>query len=309
MSFSINVKNEVINQQFTKLEFISLLSAYIRNNGIINNVSIIINSENEFITTFIFESLNSLYDVVPQITVRKKFNFKDSLSYSLEISELKDIILKDLSLMNEHGFFINIPRVYIYEDEEEKKAYIKGLFFATGSISNPKTSNYHLEFMIDDYEYAIFICELLDTYELNSKIIERKNGYVVYIKESEKISDFLRIIKANKAVMYFEDIRIYRDHKNMVNRLNNCEQANVEKVINSALKQVEYIKEIEEKIGLDVLDDKLKDVALYRLKYPEASLNELSEIISVESRKKVTKSGLNHRFRKIKEIADDINKM
>lgn len=309
MSFSINVKNEVINQQFTKLEFISLLSAYIRNNGIINNVSIIINSENEFITTFIFESLNSLYDVVPQITVRKKFNFKDSLSYSLEINELKDIILKDLSLMNEHGFLINIPRVYIYEDEEEKKAYIKGLFFATGSISNPKTSNYHLEFMIDDYEYAIFICELLDTYELNSKIIERKNGYVVYIKESEKISDFLRIIKANKAVMYFEDIRIYRDHKNMVNRLNNCEQANVEKVINSALKQVEYIKEIEEKIGLDVLDDKLKDVALYRLKYPEASLNELSEIISVESRKKVTKSGLNHRFRKIKEIADDINKM
>ena len=309
MSFSINVKNEVINQQFTKLEFISLLSAYIRNNGVINNVSIIINSENEFITTFIFESLNSLYDVVPQITVRKKFNFKDSLSYSLEINELKDIILKDLSLMNEHGFLINIPRVYIYEDEEEKKAYIKGLFFATGSISNPKTSNYHLEFMIDDYEYAIFICELLDTYELNSKIIERKNGYVVYIKESEKISDFLRIIKANKAVMYFEDIRIYRDHKNMVNRLNNCEQANVEKVINSALKQVEYIKEIEEKIGLDVLDDKLKDVALYRLKYPEASLNELSEIISVESRKKVTKSGLNHRFRKIKEIADDINKM
>jgi hypothetical protein len=139
---------------------------------------------------------------------------------------------------------------------------------------------------------------------LNSKLIERNNGFVVYIKESEKIGDFLRIIKTNNAVMYFEDIRIYKDHKNMVNRLNNCEQANVEKVFNSAFKQIEYINIIEQNIGLDLLDDKLKEIALYRTKYPESSLLELSEIITLETGKKVSKSGINHRLRKLKEIAD-----
>jgi hypothetical protein len=139
---------------------------------------------------------------------------------------------------------------------------------------------------------------------LNSKLIERKNGFIVYLKESEKIGDFLRIIKAYNAVMYFEDIRIYKDHKNMVNRLNNCEQANVEKVFNSAIKQIEDIDLIENNMGIDLLDDKLKEVAIYRKKYPESSLLELSEIISLETGKKVSKSGINHRFRKLREIAD-----
>lgn len=306
MSFSVIVKDEIAKQETTKLETISLLAAYLRNNAVITNESIVINSENESITNYIFEAFKNLYDVIPSISVRKKFNFKKTLSYMLEIKKNKENILKDLSLSNEDGYFINIPKKYIYEDNEEKTAYIKGLFFATGSLNDPKTSNYHLEFLIDDYEYAIFICDLLDNYELNSKIIERKNGFVVYIKEAEKISDFLRIVKTYNAVMYFEDIRIYKDHKNMVNRLNNCEQANVEKTVNSALKQIEDINLIEEKIGLDILDDKLKELALYRIKYPEVSLNELSEIVSMETNKIVSKSGINHRMRKLKDIANNL---
>ena len=125
---------------------------------------------------------------------------------------------------------------------------------------------------------------------------------MVYIKEAEKISDFLRIINAYQAVMYFEDIRIYRDHKNMTNRLNNCEQANIDKIFLTAAKQLKDIEKLKEYDLLDVLDEKLKEVVEYRQKYPESSLQELSEIMSNELGYSISKSGLNHRFRKIKEM-------
>ena len=129
---------------------------------------------------------------------------------------------------------------------------------------------------------------------------------MVYIKEAEKISDFLRMIKAFQAVLYFEDIRIYRDHKNMTNRLNNCEQANIDKLISSAEQQLKDINLLKEHIGLELIDDKIREVCEYRLKYPETSLLELSEIISLETGNPITKSGLYHRFRKIKEMANKI---
>ena len=126
--------------------------------------------------------------------------------------------------------------------------------------------------------------------------------------ENEKIGDFLRIIQAYNAVLYYEDIRIYRDHKNMTNRLNNCEQANVDRIIETSNSQVRDIELIIEKVGLDLLDDKERIVAEYRLKYKDASLLELSEIISLETDKPITKSGLYHRFKKISDLADKIRK-
>ena len=118
----------------------------------------------------------------------------------------------------------------------------------------------------------------------------------------------MRLVSANNAILYYEDIRIYRDHKNMTNRLNNMEQANVDKSISASEKQLEDINLIKDKIGMDAIDDRLKVVMEYREKYPEVSLAELSEIISLELDKKLTKSGLSHRFRKIKEIADRLRK-
>ena len=135
-------------------------------------------------------------------------------------------------------------------------------------------------------------------------MIRRDKGYMVYIKESSKIADFLRLLGVNRAVLYYEDIRIYRDHKNMTNRLNNCEQANVDKTILACEKQINDINIIEEKLGLDLVDEKLKDVIIYRKKYPDLSLDELSRVISYETGKELTKSGLNHRLRKIKDIAN-----
>lgn len=306
-SFSMKVKSEIIKSDSGKSEKISLLSSYIRNNAIITEDSILINTENIDISKYIFNLINELYSVLPIITVRKSFNFKKGMSYLLKINNKKNLILKDLSLINEEGYFINIPRRYIYEDDEDKKAYLRGLFLATGSVNDPKTARYHLEFLIDDYDYSLFVCELLDYYHLNSKLIERNNGFMVYIKEAEKISDFLKLLKAFNSVLYYEDIKAYREHKNMVNRLNNCEQANVEKTINSALSQVNDIELIEKTIGLDALDEKLKIVAIYRKKYKEVSLNELSKIISIENGINLTKSGLNHRMRKIREIASSLN--
>jgi DNA-binding protein WhiA len=308
MSFSIKVKNEILLLSTEKTEKISLLSAYIRNNAVITETSILINTENIELSKYIYDLLRELYNIIPSITLRKNFNFKKNSSYLIKINNQRDVILKDLSLINEDGYFINIPREYIYEDEDEKQAYLRGLFIATGSVNDPNTARYHLEFLIDDYDYALFVCELLDDYNLNSKLIERNNGFMVYIKEAEKISDFLKVLKAYNSVLYYENIKAYREEKNLINRLNNCEQANVEKTINSANEQIKDIESIESTIGLDALDDKLKTVAIYRKKYKEVSLSELSKIISIETNTNLSKSGINHRIRKIKEIANNINK-
>ena len=160
--------------------------------------------------------------------------------------------------------------------------------------------------IVNDDNYANFISQKLNEYKLKSKVIKRENKYMIYIKEAEKISDFLRIIKANKAVLYYEDIRIYRDYKNMTNRLNNCEQANIDKMILTATSQIEDIELIDEKGSLDLLPDKVKEVAIYRKKYPEVSLLELSKIITLETGNEVTKSGIYHRMKKINELANKI---
>jgi DNA-binding protein WhiA len=307
MSFSTEVKNEITRETHSNLENSAMLSAFLRQNAYINSEVIRILTENAAICRYLFKIIKNLYDIAGKVTVRKNYNFKKNLMYIMEIKEKKDFILKDLSLMNDDGYFINIPKEYIIDDDELKKAYLKGCFLASGSVNNPKTSRYHLEFLTDDFEYATFIDSLLNEYGLNSRVIKRKNGYMVYIKEAEKISDFLKMIKAYNGVLYFENIRIYRDQKNITNRLNNCEQANIEKTINTAVRQINDINIISNMIGLDAIDEKLKEVARFRLKYPESSLIELSDIISHETNKKVTKSCLNHRFRKIKDIAEKMN--
>lgn len=224
------------------------------------------------------------------------------------INDRVDFILKDLSIIDEHGEYLPKPASYIADSEAEMRAYLRGSFLTKGSINDPKTSRYHLEYLIDEKEEAEFIQKLLNNFSLNSKILSREKGYMVYIKEAEKIGDFLRIISAFNAVLYYEDIRIYRDHKNMTNRLNNCEQANIDKIVETATKQLEDIRYLKENLGIELLDDKTKEIIDYREKYPEASLLELSEIISYETGKSITKSGLNHRFRKIRELAEKMRK-
>lgn len=306
MSFTSVVKNEVSKLDAIETEYIAELSSIIRNIGVKDNDKIKITTESASVARRIFNLIKEVYHITPRITVRRGYNFNKNYIYILEIKKKIDSILEDLSIDYTNPY--NLPKPYIYGDEEQSKAYLRGLFLATGSINDPKKSRYHLEFFVDNKEYADFVSKLLNLYYLNSKVLKKENKYMIYIKEAEKIGDFLRILNTTNALFYYEDIRIYRDHKNMTNRLNNCEQANVDKVVASASKQVEDIELINEIGGLDLLDDKTKEAAIYRLKYPEASLVELGEIITLETGNSITKSGLHHRFNKIKSLAEKIRK-
>lgn len=305
MSFTSVVKNEVSQIELTDIEKISELSAIIISNTIIDNSIIKITTENSNIAKLIFNLLKELYQVTPSITMRKGFNYQKNNLYILQIKEKVSKILTELGLIEDNNGLL-IPKSYIVDDEESLRAYLRGIFLMSGSINDPKKSRYHLEFLVDNEKFGNFLVELLNRFYLNSKILKRENKYMIYIKEAEKIGDFLRVINANNAVMYYEDIRIYRDHKNMTNRLNNCEQANVDRTIQTANSQINDIELIIENMGLDLLNEKEQIVANYRMKYKDVSLLELSEIISLETGKPITKSGLYHRFKKISELANKI---
>lgn len=290
MSFTSNIKTEISKHKFSKEEKISLLSALVRN----EKKEIKIQNENIDIANLTFNLFQELFKITPKITVRKGYNYSKNYIYIIEVNKKIEFINNELDLKN-----IKI------DEDNIKRAYIKGLFLSKGSINDPKTSRYHLEILVDSNEYAKFISNLLNEFNLNSKILKRENKYMIYIKESEKISDFLRLINATKALLYYEDIRIYRDHVNMTNRLNNCEQANVDRIILTASEQIKDI-ELIQKHGFDLLSEKEQQAAIYRMKYKEVSLKELSEIISLETGIPLTKPGLHHRFNKIKSLAQKI---
>ena len=299
MSFTSDVKNEVSKLDHERVETMAELSVILKNSAVISD-KINITTENASVARYVFSAIKEVYGISSKITVRNGYNYTKSYVYILEITKKVDSIVKDLSLDT------NIPKSYIIDDDLSKRAYLRGLFISCGSINDPKKSRYHLEFFVDNEEYAKFITSLLNEYYLNAKYLKRESKYMVYVKEAEKIGDFLRMMNAINALFYFEDIRIYRDHKNMTNRLNNCEQANVDKIIETAMSQLKDIEVIEAEGGLDLLSDKEQVAAIYRKKYPEASLLELSEIISIETDSKITKPGLYHRFNKIKDLANKI---
>lgn len=303
MSFSTTTKNEIASLKNSKSETIALLSGFIRNNGTLENDNLYLTTENNKIANMLTEYLENLYDIRVKVEKKENLNlFKNKLNL-MKITEKVSFILQDLGYYNKENNYLEVPPTYIVGANEEIRAYLRGVFLCQGSINDPQTS-YHMELTISNKEEAVFIQRLLNIFDLNAKILSRDKGYMIYIKEAEKISDYLKILRASNAVMYYENVRIYHEEKNKTNRLNNCEQANIDKIIQTASKQLKQIEKIENHLGKDLLDEKTKEALVYRKKYPEASLKELSEIISIETGRKITKSGLNHRFRKIKELAE-----
>ena len=306
MSFTTEVKNEICSIVFSKLESLVFLSAFVRNNGDFSE-NLVLFAENPKIVRKIFSMFKEIYEINPVIVQGKSLNFNKRSYYNIVIEDKKDFILHDLNVFKDNKF-LSKPSLFFVDSDDLMRIYLAGTFLAVGSVNDPKKSRYHLEFLLNNIDEANFIIGILKKFDINAKVIDRDKGYMVYVKEAEKIGDFLRLISVNRAVMYYEDIRIYRDHKNMTNRLNNCEQANVDKIILSSDKQINDINIIVDKLGYELVDEKIRVVMEYRLKYPEASLGELSEIISFETGKVLTKSGLNHRMRKIHEIADKLKK-
>lgn len=306
MSYTTSIKNEIAFLEKFKSETIAELSGFIRNNGYIDDNKLFLTTENKKIMENIVSTIKKIYEIKVEVETKRNLNFSKNDLYLIIINERINFILKDLGFYNNDLEYLDTPPEYIVGANEEIRSYLRGVFLSQGSINDPKTSRYHMEILIDKPKEAIFVQKLLNIFDLNAKILNRDKGYMIYIKEAEKISDFIKIIGATKAVLYFEDIRIYHDKKNRTNRLNNCEQANIDKVVNAAIVQLKNIKELEDNLALELLDDKTKEALYYRKKYPEASLKELSEIISVETGNKITKSGLNHRFRKINELANKL---
>lgn len=300
MSFTATVKNEISHMEEDKLMGIAELSAIV-SNSYKTDTLLRISSEHASVIRRIFTLLKKMFSIEPKIIVRKGYNYNKNYIYILEVTQNLATIYDTLAISSSI-----IPKNYLLDDEESMRSYIRGVFLMAGSINDPKKSRYHLEFWFNTEEYAIFFKNLLNEFSLGSKYIKKENKYMVYVKEAEKIGDFLRMIHAIQALFYYEDIRIYRDHKNMTNRLNNCEQANVDKTIQSAMQQLKDIELIEEMGQFDLLDEKIKEVALYRKKYPEASLLELSTIMEYEIGIPLTKSGLNHRLKKIKDLANKL---
>ena len=297
MSFTGTVKNEITTLKITETAKIALISGFFRNNYQIIKDSITISSENDAVIAYLKELLDSYEEISYSEELLDNNNFSKNKLKALVIVGGDNFIKDTFSLNSE------VVPSYLVESDDEVRGYLRGVFLSSGSINDPKTSRYHLEFLIERSEEAVFVQKLLNTYSLNAKLLSRDKGFMLYIKEADKISDFLKIIGCSKAVLYYEEIRVYRDAKNKTNRLNNCEQANMDRVLETAMEQLKYIKILEDNMAMELLDDKTREALEYRKKYQEASLKELSEIISLETGKKITKSGLNHRFRKIKELA------
>ena len=218
MTFSGKIKQAISNLEESKLESISELSGIFLTNAEIKLYAIRVQTENINAANRIFKIIKNIYGITSNITIKKNYNFKKNELYIIEIKKDVPKILKDIGLLNEQGFeLLKIPNEFIVSDDELKKAFLRGCFLISGSVNDPKTSRYHLEILINELDFANFLCEILNNYNLNAKVHRRKKGYMVYIKESEKISEFLTMMKAFDEVLYFEDIRTYREKINLSN--------------------------------------------------------------------------------------------
>ena len=299
MTYTTRVKEEIVKSDINDSEKICELSGFIRYAAVIKD-SITITLENASVTRRIYKHIKEIFNIQPKITIRNQKRFRVKQIYILEINEKVEYILKYLNVSENRKKIL--PTEYFLTNKEEKIAYLQGVFLATGTINDPASSGYHLEIVTDMNREAIYITNLFKDIGIIAKHLKRNSKYMVYIKNAEVISEIIRMFKATTSYFYFEDIRIYRDHKNMVNRLNNCEIANQEKTINTGLKQLEDIKYLKDNDLYSLLDDTTKIVLDYREKYPETSLKELADIISMETDYTIGKSGVNHHFIKVRNL-------
>lgn len=262
-----------------------------------------IQTENAAIARRIYVLLKRSYEVTVELLVRKKMRLKKNNVYIVRLVEKAKEILDDLQIIQGDFSLVHNISHDLIRKKCCKRSYLRGAFLAGGSVNNPETSSYHLEIFSLYEEHNDSICELMNEFDLNSKTLERRKGYITYLKEAEKITEFLNIIGAHNALLRFEDIRILRDMRNSVNRLVNCETANLNKTIGAALRQIENIKYIDRAVGLDSLPDKLREIAELRITYQDVTLKELGEMMAGGT---ISKSGINHRLRKIDELAEKL---
>lgn len=293
MTYTTQIKEEITKDFQNVPEELTAVCTYLHFNSALQKDTLSVTIINASVARWVFKNLKEIYNIDIKLTTRTMKRFKVRNLYILEIKEKLDTIIADIK-----GTLENITT----ESDEEKRAFLKGVFLSCGSINDPKKNQYHLEFLVKEEKDANIINDVLLSLKLKSKILKREREYMIYIKSSENIADFIKSLGAVNSLFYFEDIRIYKDHKNMVNRLNNCEQANMEKTLKSSKIVLDNIKYLEDNDLFNLLDDKSKEILNYKKKYPDTSLGQLAEIISLETGKSISKSGINHHMRKLNEL-------
>ncbi|MDO5018220.1 MAG: DNA-binding protein WhiA [Lagierella massiliensis] len=308
MSFSTEVKNEISRQALnSKEEIIAELAGFYRVNGSLlfnlENTRVQFSTETNAIARRIFTEIKYLYEYDCSIEVVRGSAFRRNNLYKITIGEdCAKNLLEDIKLSFD-PFSINMVKVpeELIGDENLQKAFIIGSFLGAGSINNPE-KNYHMEIVAGEESYAKELIKVLNNFNIYPKISCRKEDFFLYLKEGESVADFLSLIGAFQSMFKFEDIRVFKEIKNNVNRVMNFESANMDKTINASIRHVEDIEFIIHEKGLDFLDDNLRDIAILRLEYPEDSLKQLGERLNPP----VGKSGVNHRLKKIHSIAESL---
>ena len=309
MSYASDVKKELTTLEIHeegngKAE----LMALIRMNGSLSienhHFVLAVQTENPATARRIYSLLKQFYQIESELIVRRKMKLKKNNLYIVKLRNNSERVLNDLNILDGFQIKQTVP-VKFLDNDLKVRSYLRGAFLATGSVNNPETGRYHLEIYSLYEEHNDTICEMMNRYHLNARKTERRSGYITYLKEAEKIADFLSLIGATNSMLKFEDIRIVRDMRNSVDRIVNCETANLNKVADAANRQIENIKYIDEHLGLDKLPDKLQEVAYVRVAHPELSLKELGELVPGGP---ISKSGINHRLRKINEMAAKLQK-
>jgi hypothetical protein len=305
VSFAAQTKKELTMVESPPCCVKAELSALIRMNGTVqlSNQKVIldISTENAAIARRIYTLLKKRFDVHIELLVRKKMRLKKNNIYIVRVPTQAGEILKDLHIVAEGFQFEDGIDQRLIRRTCCKRSYLRGAFLAGGSVNNPEGASYHLEISSMYEGHCRALCDLANHFRMNARCIERKKGFVLYLKEGEKIIEFLNVIGAHQALLKFEDVRIMRDMRNSVNRLVNCETANLNKTIGAAVRQIENIRLLDREIGLDKLPAKLREVAEIRLQHPDMNLKEVGEMIGG-----VSKSGVNHRLRKLDEMAEKL---
>ena len=304
-TFSKTVKNEICEEvDFSLIRRRALLSAYIRNNGVLllknRKTNLKLKTDNAAISRYIYKSLKKMYGgEVVHLDFEKK---KEKTNYQILLSDDVDHILEDLSI----DFFEGKISKNIVFNDETIAGYLAGVFLACGSVNSPKTTNYHLELCVTSENYARWLSKLFYKYkkiEMEPKIASRRDKYIIYFKKSDQIGNFLIMVGAPAACMEFEDERIERDFINSENRLNNFTEANMKKASVIGRKQAKEIKYIDDKLGIHNLHNVKKELLCYlRMENKELTMSELAILMSEELGQTITKSNVNHLFRSLHEL-------
>ncbi len=309
MSFSVDTKNELA-RIIAKKPCCQLaeLAAVIKMDGLIqisgrHRISLHLITESAAVARKAITYLKILFGAHTDILVKKKTRLKKANSYLVRLGPRPEVmqVLHAVGLIDEEGRLLDRIKPDLIKKDCCRRSYLRGVFLGGGSVSKPE-GDYHLEIVVNDENFGPALCSLMKRYGLTAKINPRKNWDVVYLKGGEEIIKLLNLMGAHHALLDFENARVYKDMRNKVNRLVNCETANLNKTVNAAVKQVEDIRLVDEALGLAKLPENLKSVAELRLKYPDLSLKELGEMLIPP----IGKSGVNHRVRRIQRIAEKI---